>query len=111
MTDDPARRGVQAFAEGDYEGALEAYLEAVDATPDDADAWNGLTMTYYKMQRFEHALEAALKLLSFDEKNMFAWTNLSLIYQRLDRIEEAEHAGAKARVIGWSEPGASDPPA
>ena len=98
------------FAEGDYEASREAYLEAIAAAPEDLDAWNGLTMTYYRLERFEEALETALKLLSFDENNIFAWTNLSLIYQRLDRIEEAEQAGAKARVIGWSQPGAAEPP-
>ena len=81
------KEGFLLFAEGDTEGAIAKYREALEIDPDLAIAWNGLSMAYRK------------KLIALEPEDALSHTTLSILYQMKGMIPEAEDAKAQAMQL------------
>ena len=92
---------VDRVAEGDLEGAVVAYREALRLDPDYADVWEGLSMALADLERYAEAIEAATRVVELQPDEQLSYTNLSRIYQRAGDVPKAEEWAAKGRVIEW----------
>ena len=112
-------RGVDLFAEGEYDGAIAAYEEALGLDPGFVDALHGLAMAYAEKGQVEAAIAAASgeagggaspptaaiaaakRITEASADDPLGYTSLSILYQRAGRIAEAEEAANQARVLEW----------
>jgi tetratricopeptide (TPR) repeat protein len=94
-------RGVDLFAEGEYDGAIAAYEEALALDPGFVDALHGLAMAYAEKGQVEAAIAAAKRITEASADDPLGYTSLSILYQRAGRIAEAEAAANQARVLEW----------
>ncbi|HYD47761.1 MAG TPA: tetratricopeptide repeat protein [Terriglobales bacterium] len=94
-------QAVDCIAEGDVDGAIERYRDALAADPTFADAWEGLSMALADKELWDEALSAAQKVVELTPDEQLAYTNVSRIYQRAGNVPEAEVWAAKARVLDW----------
>lgn len=90
------RAGFQHFAQGRLEEAVACYRQAIEADPDLAIAWNGLSMALQRSGDLEAAIEAARRLVELEPDDPLSHTNLSILYQAAGRIPEAEDEMAVA---------------
>ena len=93
------REGFQHFAEDRIDEAIDCYQRAVDAEPDLAIAWNGLSMTLKRKGDLDGAIEAGLKIVELEPDDPLSHTNLSILYQAKDMIQEAEDEKALAMQL------------
>lgn len=94
-------RAVDRIADGDLDGAIECYRQALALDPTFADAWEGLSMALADKELWDEAIAAAHKVVELNPDEQLAYTNLSRIYQRAGNVPEAEAWAAKARVLDW----------
>ncbi len=94
---------VNCVAEGNPQGAIEHYRQALAVDPVFADAWEGLSMALADLEQWEEAIEAAKKVVELTPNEQLGYTNLSRIYQRSGNVPEAEAWAAKARVLDWKQ--------
>jgi len=101
MTDARAiyREGFQHFADDRMDEAIALYLQAVEADPNLAIAWNGLSMAYREKGDLDRAIEAGLKLIELEPDDALNHTNLSILYQNKGMIPEAEDEKALAMQL------------
>jgi Flp pilus assembly protein TadD len=90
------REGFKHFAEDRIDEAVDCYRRAVDAEPDLAIAWNGLSMTLKRKGDLDGAIEAGLKIVELEPDDPLSHTNLSILYQANGMIQEAEDEKALA---------------
>jgi tetratricopeptide (TPR) repeat protein len=84
--------GEQAVKAKDYTKAVEAYKEAVRASPKDVDALLGLGDAYQRGGQFEEAEAALKKCLEYDPDNAVACHALGLTYFRANRLNHSMKA-------------------
>jgi tetratricopeptide (TPR) repeat protein len=84
--------GEQAVKAKDYIKAVEAYKEAVRASPKDVDALLGLGDAYQRGGQFEEAEAALKKCLEYDPDNAVACHALGLTYFRANRLNDSMKA-------------------
>jgi tetratricopeptide (TPR) repeat protein len=96
-------QAVDLVADGDVDGAIAKYKEAIGLAPDYADVWEGLSMALADKELWEEAIEAAKRVVELTPKEQLAYTNVSRIYQRAGNVPEAEAWAAKARVLDWTQ--------
>lgn len=84
--------GEQAVKAKDYTKAVEAYKEAVRASPKDVDALLGLGDAYQRGGQFEEAEAALKKCLEYDPDNAVACHALGLTYFRANRLNDSMKA-------------------
>ena len=98
MTDARAlyREGFQHFANDRLDEAIACYRRALEANPELAIAWNGLSMAYRQKGDFDDAIEAAHKLIELEPDDPLSHTNLSILFQNKGMIAEAEDESAIA---------------
>jgi tetratricopeptide (TPR) repeat protein len=94
-------RAIDLVAEGDLDGAIAAYREALALEPAFTDAIHGLAMAYADKGMYDQAIEWGKRLVELTPDDTLAHTSLSMFYQRKGMIAEAEAEGAKARVLDW----------
>lgn len=94
---------IDCVADGDVDGAIAKYREAIAVDAAFADAWEGLSMALADKQEWEEAIAAAIKVTELNPDEQLAFTNVSRIYQRAGNVPEAEAWAAKARVLDWKE--------
>jgi len=101
MTDARAlyREGFQHFANDRFDEAVAKYREALEADPELAIAWNGISMALRAQGDLDGALEAARKLVELEPEDPLSHTNLSILYQMKGMIPEAEEAKARASQL------------
>ncbi len=85
-------QGIQAFRTGNYQGALQSFLDARQAGLDTPGLRYDLGATYYRLGRYAEA-ELEFQALAPDpEWAALAYYNLGLTVQRAGRLQEAtEH--------------------
>jgi Flp pilus assembly protein TadD len=96
-------RAVDAVAEGDLEGAVAAYREALAIDPDYADVLEGLSMALADLERFDEAVAAAVRVVELMPDEVLSYTNVSRIYQRAGDVPKAEEWAAKGRMLDWKQ--------
>lgn len=94
-------RAVDLVADGDLDGAIRAYEEALALDPSFADAVHGIAMAYADKGMFDDAITWGRRLVELTPEDTLAHTSLSMFYQRKGMIPEAEAEGAKARMLDW----------
>jgi Flp pilus assembly protein TadD len=93
------REGFKHFADDRITEAVDCYQRAVDAEPDLAIAWNGLSMTLRRKGDLDGAIEAGLKMVQLEPDDPLGHTNLSILYQAKGMIQEAEDEKALAMQL------------
>jgi tetratricopeptide (TPR) repeat protein len=93
------REGLQYFAESRIDEAIDCYRRALDAEPNLAIAWNGLSMTLKRKGDLDGAIEAGLKIVELESDDPLGHTNLSILYQAKGMIQEAEDEKALAMQL------------
>ncbi len=96
-------QAVDCVAEGDLDGAVAKYKEALALDANFADAWEGLSMALADQEHWVDAIEAAKKVVELTPGEQLGYTNVSRIYQRSGNVPEAEAWAAKARVLDWKQ--------
>jgi tetratricopeptide (TPR) repeat protein len=94
-------RAVDLVADGDLEGAVAQYREAVALDDAFADGWQGLALALNDLGLHDEAIEAGKRLCELTPDDVLAHTTLSRIYQAANMVPEAEAEGAKARILDW----------
>jgi len=94
-------RAVDCIAAGDLDGASACYRAAIEADPNFADAWEGLSMALADKEQWDEAIAAAKKAVELAPEEELVDTNVSRIYQRAGNVAEAEAWSAKARLLDW----------
>lgn len=90
--------GEQALKAKDYAKAVEAYKEAVRASPKDVNALLGLGDAHQKSGQFEEAEAALKKCLENDPDNAVACHTLGLTYFRANRLNDSMRAFEESLV-------------
>ncbi len=93
------QEGFRHFAEDRIDEAIDCYRRAVEAQPDLALAWNGLSMTLKRKGDLDGAIQAGLKIAALEPDDPLSHTNLSILYQAKGMIREAEDAKARATEL------------
>lgn len=93
------KQGFQHFANDRVDEAIASYRAAVQADPDLAIAWNGLSLALRQQGDLEGAIEAAKRLIELEPDDALSHTNLSILYQRKGMIPEAEEEMAMAQRL------------
>lgn len=96
-------RAVDCVADGDLEGAVRAYREALAVDADFADAWEGLSMALADLGRFDEAIAAAERVVALLPDEILSYTNISRICQKAGDVPKAEEWAAKGRVLDWKQ--------
>jgi superkiller protein 3 len=96
-------RAVDCVAEGDLEGAVAAYQQAIEVDPDFADAWEGLSMALADLGRFGEAIAAAERVVALVPDELLSYTNISRICQKAGDVPKAEEWAAKGRMLDWKQ--------
>ncbi|HVM95366.1 MAG TPA: tetratricopeptide repeat protein [Candidatus Acidoferrales bacterium] len=94
-------QAVDCVADGDLDGAIAKYREALAIDAAFADAWEGLSMALADKEQWDEAIAAAKKVVELNPDEQLGFTNVSRIYQRAGNVPEAEAWAAKARVLDW----------
>ena len=94
---------VDKVADGDLDGAIESYRQALALDESYADAWEGLSMALADLERFDEAIDAATRVVGLTPEEQLAYTNISRIYQRAGDVPKAEEWAAKGRVLDWKQ--------
>ena len=93
------REGFKHFADDRITEAVDCYRRAVDAEPNLAIAWNGLSMTLKRKGDLDGAIDAGLKIVGLEPDDPLSHTNLSILYQAKGMIQEAEDEKALAMQL------------
>jgi tetratricopeptide (TPR) repeat protein len=96
-------RGTDLLAEGDAEGAEQAFRAAIAADSVYLEAHHGLIRALGELQRFEAAMAAAQVLTRLTPDDPLAHTSLSIALQQAGHIPEAESAAGRARILEWKQ--------
>jgi hypothetical protein len=100
--------GHDAFVAGDYNAALSHYLARAQLTPLDPHSWHNVSVSYYRLGRWQEAADTATKSLSLTdagdsyEKETWQWK-----YETQERVEWVaavnSYNAAGAPQEGWME--------
>jgi tetratricopeptide (TPR) repeat protein len=91
--------GVFKESEGDLEGALLHYREAVKLEPENAIANYNLGNIYFRLGAFESAIECYVAAVKADTSFSRSYNNIGVAYYKLGKLEEAKSAWQKALEI------------
>jgi tetratricopeptide (TPR) repeat protein len=83
------RQGFSFSIRGEFKAALNYFQDAVEARPDDAEAWFGLGNCYIGLEQPEDAIAAYRQVIRNDPQNAVAYYNLGVYYRQLGRHEAA----------------------
>jgi protein O-GlcNAc transferase len=84
------RQGFEHFSEDRLDEAIALYRQAIEADPELAIAWNGLSLAHRQKGELEAAIAAGQRLIELEPDDPLSHTNLSILYQRRGMIAEAE---------------------
>jgi tetratricopeptide (TPR) repeat protein len=99
------RRGRRLEEELDFNGALDAYDEALSLDPKLAAAWSGRAWVLVRLHRMQEAMQASLKTLELAPDRAFFWKDHAILLNRLGRLEESLEAFRTAVEVDPMRPG------
>ncbi len=73
----------------DYAAAENSYRQALVANPNDAEAWDGLSVTLAETGRIEEGIQAGLEAIRLDPNSAQYYDHLGRLYAMTDRRQEA----------------------
>ena len=82
--------GFDHYVEGRLDEAVAHDRLAVEADPEFALAWNGLSLALSKAGDLDGAIEAGRRLVEIEPDDALSHTNLSRLLQQQGKIPEAE---------------------
>ena len=95
-----------AFESGDGDAAEAGYLQAIQAWPDWALAYNSLGVLMADRKRFRAAANWYEEAIARDRNWAFPHLNLGGVYAELERYEDARRSLARAEELGAESAGA-----
>jgi tetratricopeptide (TPR) repeat protein len=96
-------KGIDIFNQYlDFEGAINAYDEAIRLNPNYADAWNARSVALSEQDKYDESLKAIDEALRIDSNNAKFWHNRGIILKNLGRTLDADAAYAKAKDLGYT---------
>ena len=90
------KEAFEAFAKGDYDEAIAAYLRLIEANPSFALAYQGLAEAYSRKGELEEAVRSIRKAIEAEPDESLYHTSLSRFLQMQGKVPEAEEAAAVA---------------
>jgi Flp pilus assembly protein TadD len=87
-----------------WETAVARFLEVVQITPTNGEAWLELTWCLAEMGKWKESEMAARKSTEFMPNSGAPWSNLAVALRRLGRVTEAETAIKKALDLEPNDP-------
>ncbi|MCK4718936.1 MAG: tetratricopeptide repeat protein [Thermoplasmata archaeon] len=89
-------RGVSLELKGDSRGALEAYDNALNASPNDPWIWLNEGVALQRLGRLEEALKCYDESIKLDPTDPDVWSNRATALRGLGRLEEAVESYKRA---------------
>ncbi|MDP3014356.1 MAG: glycosyltransferase, partial [Candidatus Subteraquimicrobiales bacterium] len=85
------RQGEDSFTKGDVEGALSAFLKAVEIAPNFAPAHNNLGVLYWQTGDLQKAVDHFARALKIDPDDRDTILNCGELFKSLEKIEDAKN--------------------
>lgn len=92
-------QGVTAVHAGDYQRALGLLGKAVQANPNDADAWNYIGFSQRNLKHFDESLAAYEKALAINPDHRGAREYLGELYLQTGNLDKAREQLAKLQAL------------
>lgn len=89
MTEEARTKGNEYFDAGEFDQAINAYREALQAAPNDEDLRNDLGLAYFMRTRYDEALEQYKKALELDSDHLDAHINIANLYVERGFLNDA----------------------
>jgi Tfp pilus assembly protein PilF len=83
--------GKMLEAEGNIQGAILQYRKAVEANPNDLEAFTRLGISYNRVHRYEEAAKAFLRAIELAPDKAYVYNNLGFCYVLQGRLADAEN--------------------
>jgi tetratricopeptide (TPR) repeat protein len=92
-------RGIVQCQNGDFEGAIASFDQALEFKPNKHEAWYNRGVALGKLERLEEAIASWDKALKFKQHDREAWFNRGNALYNLGRLEDAIASWDKALEI------------
>lgn len=89
----------QAESLGNYDEAMEHYLEILETNANEAGAYIGLGNIYFRKKKYDNAIESFQRYLSFNPKELSVYINIAIVYSTQKNYEKAEETYLNALSI------------
>lgn len=99
------RAGRAALDDGDHQGALFAFDDAVRKAPNYAEAWNARATTHYMLGNYQRSLADIRRTLTLEPRHFGALSGRGLCHMKLDHPEKAIRAFERSLEINPFQPG------
>jgi len=97
--DDWEKLGGKLFTSRDYNGAVKAYLRALELDAQKATLWLALGDAYFALENYTEALAAYEKAVQRNPNDPLAWSNRGTALDALKRHKEAEECYERAEQL------------
>ncbi|KMP10978.1 hypothetical protein UR09_00280 [Candidatus Nitromaritima sp. SCGC AAA799-A02] len=98
-SDELVREGIEYTNQGEYDRALEAFLNATGKDPKNPQAFYGLGGIYNYQNRHQEAVEAFKTTIRLDPTHFNARYSLGFTYEQLGRKELAQKEFARYKSL------------
>jgi tetratricopeptide (TPR) repeat protein len=100
--------GTMYFYVGDYQRAIERYVNAANMAPNDYKMWGNLADAYFFQGSqkqvadvsYKRAIDLAEKLLAINADDSLVMSDLALYYSRIGNVEKAREFEARVNARG-----------
>ncbi len=89
-------QGIRALQEERHEEAIEAFMKAIETSPEDAVAYINIGNVFAAVNDIEKAEQFFQQAIALDEKAATAYYSLANLYYNVERFEEAAKLYEKA---------------
>jgi Trypsin-like peptidase domain/TPR repeat/Tetratricopeptide repeat len=86
---DYVSRGEQKAGDGNFEGAIADYTEAIRLNPNNAEAFNARGYAYFKLQQYSKAISDNTEAIRLQPNNSMTYVVRSVAYRGLGEYEKA----------------------
>ncbi len=86
---DYVSRGEQKAGDGNFEGAIADYTEAIRLNPNDADAFNARGYAYFKLKQYSKAISDHTEAIRLQPNDSMTYVQRSVSYQGLGEYAKA----------------------
>jgi len=94
--------GMRKAKAGNMEEAAGLFEKAVQASPDNSNAWNNLGLALRKIGKNEKAVKAYQRAIAINPGFALVYKNLGIVFEQMGRKKEAAHAYLKYAELNRS---------